>query len=69
MGVKGHASSAAVSNAGSSTSFKMRRKVYLPSMVQAITVLTVLKMLTNGKSITILRVDATHCGWWALRML
>ncbi|KAK3909265.1 hypothetical protein KUF71_003864 [Frankliniella fusca] len=28
----------------------MRRKVYLPSMVQAITVLTVLKMLTNAQT-------------------
>jgi hypothetical protein len=27
----------------------MKRKHYVPSMVQAITVLTVLKMLTNGK--------------------
>lgn len=29
---------------------KMTRRIYLPSMVQAITVLTVLKMLTNGKT-------------------
>lgn len=28
---------------------KMTRRIYLPSMVQAITVLTVLKMLTNGE--------------------